>query len=60
MLTVAKSGRAGGNMKCACWVCLFFVMSVAAVPFAGDIQVSFSPGLQIYLDGEFWGTMTRP
>jgi len=43
-------------MKCARWVCLFFVMSVAAVPFAGDIQVSCSPGLRIYLDGKFLGT----
>ena len=31
-------------------------MSVAAVSFAGDIQVFCSPGLRIYLDGEFMGT----
>jgi hypothetical protein len=31
-------------------------MSVAAVPFAGDIQVSCSPGLRIYLDGKLMGT----
>ena len=43
-------------MKCARWTYLFFVMSVAVVSFAGDIQVFCSPGLRIYLDGEFMGT----
>jgi len=37
-------------------MCLFFVMSVVAVSFAGDIQVSCSPGLRIYLDEKFKGT----
>ena len=43
-------------MKIARWLCLFFVTSVAAVSFAGDIQVSCSPGLRVYLDDEFMGT----
>jgi len=43
-------------MKCARWICLFFVMSAAAVSFAGDIQVSCSPGLRVYLDDELMGT----
>jgi hypothetical protein len=43
-------------MRRACWTCLFFVMSVAAVSFGGDIQVSCSPGLRISLDGRFMGT----
>ncbi len=43
-------------MKIARLLCLFFVTSVAAVLFAGDIQVSCSPGLRVYLDDEFMGT----
>lgn len=43
-------------MKIARWLCLFFVMSLSAVSFAGDIQVSCSPGLRVYLDEEFMGT----
>jgi len=43
-------------MKHVRWMCLFFVMSVVAVSFAGDIQVSCSPGLRIYLDDKFKGT----
>jgi hypothetical protein len=43
-------------MKCAHRIFLFFVMSVAAVSFAGDIQVSCSTGLRIYLDDKLMGT----
>ena len=43
-------------MKIARWLCLFVVMSVPAVSFAGDIQVSCSPGLRVYLDDTFMGT----
>ena len=43
-------------MKCAHRIFLFFVMSAAAVSFAGDIQVSCSPDLRIYLDNQFMGT----
>jgi len=42
-------------MRRARWMCCF-VMTVAAVSFAADIQVSSSPGLRIYLDGKFMGT----
>jgi len=37
-------------------MCLIFVMSVAALSFAGDIQVSCPPGLRIYLDDTLMGT----
>ena len=43
-------------MKCAFRIILFFVMSAAAVSFGGDIQVSCSAGLRIYLDDSLMGT----
>jgi len=43
-------------MKTARWLCLFFVMSVATVSIAGDIQIFCSPGLRVYLDNELVGT----
>ena len=43
-------------MKCAFRIILFFVMSAAAVSFGGDIQVSCSAGLRIYLDDKLMGT----
>ncbi len=43
-------------MKVLRGLCLIVVMSVAAVSFAGDIQVSCETGLRVYLDGEFMGT----
>jgi len=43
-------------MRRARWICLLFVMSVAAVSFAGDIQVSCSTGLRVYLDDKLMGT----
>src|SRR5210317_1554739 len=43
-------------MRRARWMFLFFLMSVTAVSFAGDIQVSCSPGLRIFLDGKLMGT----
>lgn len=43
-------------MRHARWFCLFFLVSVSAVSFAGDIQVFCAPGLRIYLDGELMGT----
>ncbi len=43
-------------MKILRWLCLFVVMSVAVVSFAGDIQVSCEPGLRVFLDEEFMGT----
>jgi len=43
-------------MKWARWFCLFFVMSVATVSIAGDIQIFCSPGLRVYLDNELVGT----
>jgi len=43
-------------MKCAFRIILFFVMSAAAVSFGGDIQVSCSAGLRIYLDDRLMGT----
>ncbi len=43
-------------MKCAHRIFLFFVMSAAAVSFAGDIQVSCSTGLRVYLDDKLMGT----
>jgi len=43
-------------MKCAHRILLFFVMSAAAVSFAGDIQVSCSTGLRVYLDDKLMGT----
>lgn len=42
-------------MRPARWICLFFVMSVAAASFAADIQVSCPPDLRIYLDDKFMG-----
>jgi hypothetical protein len=46
-------------MKRASLFSLVLLMSVAAVPFAGDVQVSCEPGLRIYLDGEFMGISTK-
>lgn len=43
-------------MKLLRWLCLFVLISVSAVSFAGDIQVFCSPGLRILLDGELVGT----
>ena len=43
-------------MRRARWMFLFFLMSVAAVSFAGDIQIFCSPGLRVYLDNELLGT----
>ncbi len=43
-------------MKIAYRVILFFVVSAAAVSFAGDIQVTCSEGLSIYLDDKLMGT----
>ena len=43
-------------MKCAHRIILFFVVSAAAVSFAGDIQVTCSTGLRIYLDDKLMGT----
>jgi len=43
-------------MNCARLICMVFVMSVAALSVAGDIQVFCSPGLRVYLDNEFIGT----
>ena len=42
-------------MKRARLFCLFFMMSVSMVSFAGDIQVFCAPGLRIFLDGELMG-----
>ena len=43
-------------MRCAHRIILFFVMSAAVVSFAGDVQVSCSTGLRIYLDDRLMGT----
>lgn len=43
-------------MKSVRWLCLLILVSVTAVSFGGDIQVSCSPGLRISLDGKFIGT----
>lgn len=43
-------------MKIAHRIILFFVVSTAAVSFAGDIQVTCSEGLRIYLNDELMGT----
>jgi len=43
-------------MKIAFRIILFFVVSTAAVSFAGDIQVTCSTGLRIYLDDKLMGT----
>jgi hypothetical protein len=56
MYTMADELLTGGTMNRARWICLFFVMSAAAMSYAGDIQVSCSPGLRISLDGKFVGT----
>lgn len=43
-------------MNCAHRIFLFFIISAAAVSFAGDIQVSCQPDLRIFLDGTLMGT----
>ena len=43
-------------MKVNRCVFLCLLLSVAAVSFAGDIQVFCSPGLRVFLDGELVGT----
>lgn len=43
-------------MKISRWLCLFVVLSVSMVAFAGDIQVSCEPGLRVFLDDEPMGT----
>jgi hypothetical protein len=43
-------------MKLAHRFCLFLVIGVSAAAFAGDIQVSCSPGLRVYLDDRLMGT----
>jgi hypothetical protein len=43
-------------MKVERWFCLLLVMSVAAISFAGDIQVTCEAGLRVYLDGKLVGT----
>ncbi len=43
-------------MRRARWICLFFMVNVAAVSFAGDIQVFCSTGLRVYLDDKLMGT----
>lgn len=43
-------------MKCLRWFCVLLLTGVAAMSFAGDIQVAGEPGLRVYLDGKFVGT----
>jgi len=43
-------------MKCLRWLGLLLLTGVAAMSFAGDIQVSCEPALRVYLDGKFVGT----
>lgn len=43
-------------MKRLQWLCLLFLMGVAVVSFAGDIQVTCPPDLRIFLDGQLKGT----
>ena len=43
-------------MKILRWLCVFVVLSVSMVAFAGDIQVSCEPGLRVFLDDEPMGT----
>jgi len=45
-------------MKSLRWFCLLMLISVTAVSFATDIQVSCPPDLRIYLDNQFMGTST--
>ncbi len=46
-------------MTSARWLCLFFVVSVAAVSGAGDIQIFCEAGLRVYLDDELVGISNR-
>lgn len=43
-------------MRRARWIFLFFMVNVAAVSFAGDVQLFCSVGLRVYLDDKFMGT----
>jgi len=43
-------------MKRLRWLCLLLMTGVAAMSFAGDIQVACEPGLRVYLDGKLAGT----
>lgn len=43
-------------MKISRWFCLLFLITVAAVSFAGDVQVVCPPDIRVYLDGQFMGT----